>query len=130
MLDIIVHENKSPLLDKHKKKYAQQVLGRFWYYANAVVMTILYALSAITSEQVNPMERTLTRVQQLLHYIHTNLTSVICFHSSDLILNVYSNASYMSARKGQSCTGGYFFLRSMSQNGEPTRSNNNIAITL
>ena len=35
----------------------------------------------------------------------------------------------MSAGTGQSCAGGYFFLGSMLQNGEPIQLNSNIVIT-
>ena len=98
-LDSIVHESESPPLAKDKKKYVQQVLGSFLYYARAIDMTILHALSAVASEQTNPTERTLKRVQQLLHYMHTNPTAVSSFRSPDMILNVHSDASYMSAGK-------------------------------
>ena len=98
--DSIVHESKSPLLDKHEKKYVQQVLGSFLYYMCAIGMTILHALSVIASEQANPRERTLKRVHQLLHYMHTYPTSVICFRSSNMILNAQSDTSCMSTGKG------------------------------
>jgi hypothetical protein len=127
--DSIVHEIDSPLLDTRKKKYVQQVLGSFLYYARAIDMTILHALSAIASEQANPTERTLKRVQQLLHYMHSNPTAVIRFRASNMILNVHSDASYMSAGKGRSRAGGYFFLGSMPRDGEPIQLNGNIAIT-
>jgi hypothetical protein len=110
-LDSIVHESKSQFIDKHNKQYAQQVLGSFLYYAHAIDMNISHALSTIASEQANPTERTLKLVQQLRQYMHTNSMTAICFHSSDMILNVHSNASYMSAGKGQSRAGGYLFPR-------------------
>ena len=36
-----------------------------------------------------------------------------------MILNVHSNASYLSAPKGQSRVGGHFFLGSVPQDGKP-----------
>ena len=96
-MNSIIHEIDSQLLDTRKKKYVQQVLGSFVYYVRAINMTILHALSAIASEQANPTERTLRRVQQLLYHMHTNPTAVIHFRASDMILNVHSDASYMSA---------------------------------
>ena len=128
-MDIIVHEIESPFHDKHKRKYVQQVLGSFLYYTCAIDMTILCALSVIASEQANPMERTLKRVQQILHFMHINSTAVICFRSSDMILNLHSNASYRFAGKGQSLAGGYFFLRSIPRHGDPIQLNSNIGIT-
>ena len=55
--DTIPHEEPSPLLDKDEKKYIQQVVGSFLYYARAIYMTILLALSDIASEQGNPTEK-------------------------------------------------------------------------
>ena len=98
-LDSIVHEIKSPLLDKNKKKYVQQVLSRFLNYAYVIDMTIFHAFSTIASEHANPTERALKGVHQSLHYTHTNTTAVIPFRASDMILNVHSNASYTSTRK-------------------------------
>ena len=94
-------------------------------------MTILHALSTIVPEQANPTERTLKQAQQLLNYMYTNPTAVVCFCASNInmILYVHSNARYISTGKGQSHTGGYFFLESMPQNVEPIQLNGNIAIT-
>ena len=46
-----------------------------------------------------------------------------------MILNVHSDASYLSASRGRSRAGGYFFLGSMPKNGEPIFLNGNIQIT-
>ena len=56
--DIIIDKPESPKLDKAGKKYIQQVVGSFLYYARAVDMTILHALSKIVSEQADPTEKT------------------------------------------------------------------------
>ena len=61
--------------------------------------------------------------------MHTTPTAVIHFRASNMILNVHSDASYMSAGKGRSRAGGYFFLGSMPRDGEPIQLNGNIAIT-
>ena len=70
--DHIIHEDNSPKLDGTGKKNIQQVLGSFLYYARAVDCTILTALNAIATEQVNPTEKTLTRVHQFLDYMATH----------------------------------------------------------
>ena len=56
--DIIIDKPESPKIDKAGKKYIQQVVGSFLYYAHAVDMTILHALSEIASEQAGPTEKT------------------------------------------------------------------------
>ena len=61
--------------------------------------------------------------------MHTNSTAVIYFRSSDMILNVHSDASYVSAGKERSRAGPYFFLGSMPHNGDPIQLNGNIPIT-
>ena len=78
-------------------------------------MTILTALNAIAAEQAAPTERTMTHVHQLLDYMATHPTAVIRFRASDMILNVHSDASYLSAGNARSRAGGYFFLGSLPQ---------------
>ena len=92
-------------------------------------MTILTALNEIASQQLKPSQRTMHRVAQLLDYMATNPDAVIRFRASDLILNLHSDASYLSAARGRSRAGRYFFLGSLPKNGNPIFLNGNIAIT-
>ncbi len=46
-----------------------------------------------------------------------------------MILNVHSNASYLSAPHTQSCAGGYFFLSSTPCDGSPIQINGAVYIT-
>ena len=66
----VTEEPESPSVDGEKKKYVQQVLGSFQYYARAVDPTIQQALSAIAEEESKPTERTLERVKQFFG-LHT-----------------------------------------------------------
>ena len=110
---------ESSALSADGKKILQQVVGSFLYYARAVDMTILHTLNSIASEQANPTERTMERVKQLLDYMHTHLGAIIRYRASDMILNVHSDASYLSAGHGRSRAGGYFFLGSLPRDGTP-----------
>ena len=92
-------------------------------------LTILHALSAIASEQSKPTELTMKRVQQLLEYLNNNPKAVTRFRSSDMILNVHSDASYSSAGNGCSRAGGYFFMGSIPREGKPIHLNGNIVVT-
>ena len=85
-------------------------------------MTILLALSNIASHQANPTEKTMKRVRQLLDYMATHPEAKNRFCASDMILNVHSDASYLSAAKGRSRAGGYFFLGSLPTDGNPYSS--------
>ena len=72
-------------------------------------MAILLALSDIPSEEANPTEKTTKRVCQLLDYMATHPEAKIRFRASDMVLNVHSDASYLSAVKDRSRAGSYFF---------------------
>ena len=105
----------SPLLDAAGKQCIQQIVGSFLYYARAVDPTILMALSAIAAQQSAPTEETLARVNQFLDYMWTHPDAKIRYRASNMILNIHSDASYLSAPKARSCAGGYFFLGSPNQ---------------
>ena len=127
--DDILVEPDSPILGQAKKNYSQKVVGSFLYYERVVDLTILLSLSTIAAEQANPTERTMQRVQHLLQYMHTNPNAIIQFRASNMVLNIHSDTSYLTASRGRSRAGGYFFLGSVPRNGENIKLNGNIAIT-
>ena len=63
-------------------------------------MTILHALNSIAAESSKPTDHTMERVDQLLDYMHTNPNAAVRYYASDMILNVHSDASYLSAGRG------------------------------
>ena len=69
------------------------------------------------------------RVHQLLDYMETHPKVVIRYYASDMILNIHSDASYLSAGKGHSQAGGYFFLGSIPVDGKSVQLNRNVHIT-
>jgi hypothetical protein len=87
------------------------------------------ALSEIASQQAAPTENTMERVNQFLDYMWTHPDVIIWYRASDMILNVHSDASYLSALKGCSHAGGYFFLHSIPQDEDPIKLNGAIHIT-
>ncbi len=95
----------SPLLNEAGKKGVQQIVGSFLYYARAVDPTILMALSEISSQQAAHTENTMKRVDQFLDYMWTHPDAVIQYRASDMILNVCSDASYLSTPKACSQVG-------------------------
>ena len=68
-------------------------------------------------------------VNQFLDYIRTHPDAIIRYHASDMILNVHSDASYLSAPKARSCAGGHFFLGSLLHDGDPIKLNGAIHVT-
>ena len=51
----------SPPLSKSDKKFFQEVVGVFLYYARAVDLTMLAALGSLASEQASPTENTMKK---------------------------------------------------------------------
>ncbi len=79
----------SPKLDGKGIKRFQQIVGSILYYARAVDMTVLKALSLIAVEQTNATEKTMTRCTQLLDYLLHNADAKVCFIASDMVLNIH-----------------------------------------
>ena len=100
----------SPLLDKADKKFVQEVIGTFLYYARAVDLTMLPALSSIATQQANPTQRTLEKVRFFLDYAATHPDAIVTYRPSDMVLVGHSDASYLSESKARSRAGGHFFM--------------------
>ena len=64
-------------IDDLRKLRIQQVIDGLLYYARAVDLTILTALSAIASQQASPTEQTEDHVNQLMDYIATHPDAVV-----------------------------------------------------
>ena len=98
------------MLGKKNKKYIQQVLGAFLYYALAVDPTMLVALSTIASEQASPTRVTMKKVDQNLDYAASQEQAVLTYEASNMVLAVHSDASYLRESKARSRAGGHFFM--------------------
>ncbi len=86
------------------------MIGVFLYYGCAVDSTMLTALSAIASAQAEPTEETMTRCKHFLDYAATHQDAILTYKSSNMVLVIHSDASYLSKPKAQSQAGGHFFL--------------------
>jgi hypothetical protein len=86
-------------------------------------MTVLMALSSIAMEQTNATEKTLEHCIQLLDYLASNLEAKVRYHASDMVMNIHSDASYLSETKSRSRACGHFFMGWMPKNGEPIKLN-------
>ena len=104
----------------------QQVVGSILYYARAVDMTALMSLSTIATEQAKATGRTIETMEQLLDYMASNPDATMRFRASDMILNIHSDASYLSVSKGRSRASGHFFLGWMPKDGEAIKLNGSI----
>ena len=73
-------------------------------------LTVLMALSMIASEQAHGMKITMRKTKQLLDYLATHLEATIRFHVSDMVLNIHSDASYLSEANAHSRACRHFFM--------------------
>ena len=60
-------------------------------------MTVLMALSTIAIDQTNATETTIGCSLQVLDYLASNQEAKVRFHASDMIINIHSHVSYLSA---------------------------------
>ena len=93
------------------------------YYACAVDITTLVALSSIAAEQTKATVTTEEKIQQLLDYLSTHREATIRYVASDMILNINSDASYLSEPRARSRIGGIFFLGSNPKPRQPIQLN-------
>jgi hypothetical protein len=105
-------ESTAPLLDNKAKCFIQQVCGKFLFLGRAVDSTLRCPISAIASQSSKPTTDTMQQTLQLLDYLATQENAVLSYHTSNMVLAVHSDASYLSEPKAQSRAGGHFFLSS------------------
>ena len=85
-------------------------MGGVLYYGRVVDLTVLPALSSIASEQASATEKNEKKCTQLLDYLATHDNARIRYHASDMVLKIYSDASYNSETNARSRVVGQFYL--------------------
>jgi len=123
----IAHDT-SPPLPQDRLKRVQQIVGAILYYARAVDITTLVALSAIAATQSCPTEQTEKHLHHLLDYLATHNDATIRYRPSAMILNIHSDASYLTEPKARSRLGGFYFLGTNPQNNQPLQLNGPIHV--
>ena len=83
-------QDTSPPASKEEITRIKKVAGSILYYARAVNLTVLMALSTIASEQAKASKTKLKNVHQVLDYLATNPYATIRFHAPDMVLNIHS----------------------------------------
>jgi hypothetical protein len=66
---------------------------------------------------------------QKLDYLAHNADAKVRFHALDMILNIHSDASYLSEAKARSRACGHFYMGWMPKNGEPIQLNRVFHVT-
>jgi hypothetical protein len=113
----------SPKLSPEEIKVIQRVVCSILYYAHAVDITVLIALSSIAIEQTKGTTITMEKVKQLLDYLATNPGTTIQYRASDMIMNVHLDASYLSESDACSRACGHFFMGWSAKDGNLIKLN-------
>ena len=109
-------EDDSPTVKE--QKYIQEAISRFLFIWLCNWHNNTHSYFSNCGKQANPTEKTLQRVKHFLDYMWTHPDAEIRFWASDMVLNIHSDALYLSAPKARSRGGGYLFLGSVSQGNE------------
>jgi hypothetical protein len=108
---------------RQKNKMCPTNRGEHFHYALAHDMMVLKDLNSIAVEQTKATEQTTAQCTQLLDYLSHNADAKICFHASNMVLNIHSDASYLLEPKAQSHACGHFFMGWMPTDWEPIHLN-------
>jgi hypothetical protein len=110
-------------LSPNEIKETQRVIGSILYYARAVNITVLMALSSITIKQTKGTTSTMEKAKQLLDFWATNPNITMRFKVSDMIMNIHLDASYLSEANARSRACGHFFMGWDTKDGDPIKMN-------
>jgi hypothetical protein len=103
-------KDETPPLTAKQCITMQKVTGSNLYYARAADPTVLMPFNDIATEQTKATEKMQAATNQLLDYLATHPDAAIRYHASNMILHIYSDASYLSVSNARSHLGGLFFL--------------------
>ena len=103
-------------ITKGKKRRIQKIVGTFLYYDWSVEWSMLTDLNTIAEQHTNPSQNTESAITQFLDYSATNSSAVFQYKSSDVILRIGSDASYLSEPWVCSRNGGHYYLSSLPSN--------------
>ena len=102
----------SPLLDSDGITRVQQIVGTLLHYGCSVDNTMLVAFSSLATAQTKSTDETALALAKLLNYASTHPNATLWYVTSNMILNIYSDASYVSEPKLCSRVGGLFTITS------------------
>ena len=91
----------------------QKIASVLLHYGRAVDKKIIFALSAIGSQQAAAIVDIATSVDQLLNYIAKYPHNSITYRESDIIFSVHSDASYLNKRFSRCRAGSHIFSQKM-----------------
>ena len=95
-------DDNSPFLPKTRKEKIEKVVGALLFYGHDIDLTILVALSTIVSQQNQLTEKIEQAINQLLGCLTSHPNETIQYYASEMILQIHSDASYLSEKNSRS----------------------------
>ena len=89
-------QDKNPNIDDTRKKRIQNIVGSILFYTHATDLIVLMALTTIARKQAKAKINTDILVDHLLDYCATHPNAAILYQASNMVLNIHSDASYLS----------------------------------
>ena len=101
----------SPPIPEELKRRIQKNVGAFLFYDRTVDCTMIPAFNTIAKQQSKSTQNNEAAITQFLYYAATNLSVIFQYKSSNMILHIDNDASYLSEPWICSRTGGLYYLR-------------------
>ncbi len=115
--------NNTQKLTDSEIKQVQKIVGSILYYARAVNITLLMALSTIASKQTKGTEHTLEKAYQVLNDLVMHHDETVWYRASNMVMNIHLDTSYLSKPNARSTACGHFFMGSLPINGKSIKFN-------
>jgi hypothetical protein len=103
----IKDQQDSLLLPQKDVTHIQQLAGMLLYYVRAVEPKLILPVFFLASEQTQATSTTADKVIKLLNYCATHPEAKLRYHASNMVLNIHSDASYLSECEAKSRAGGF-----------------------
>jgi hypothetical protein len=121
-------EGNSPAFNEEGIKFIQQIVGSFMYYCRATDPAIAIVLNELAGRQSKATVTLMKRCKHFLDYMATHPHALIRYCASDMILNMHSDASYLSAPNARNRVSRYFFLGLLPKPNMPIKLNGAINV--
>ncbi len=86
-------------------------------------MTVLMALSTIASKQMTGTEQMMEKALQVLDYLGVHPHAKVKFRALDMVMNIHSDASYLTEPKTRSRACWHFFMGWLPKDSKPIKLN-------
>ena len=110
-------DTSNPLGTQDIKKL-QEIIGSLLFYVRGVYGTLMLTFNELASAQAQGTEDIKLALPKLLDYFATHDNAKIRYFASEMILNVHSDASYLSASRARSRVKGHFFPKNKIPEGQ------------